>query len=96
MPYHYTDQTRTNDPHALPDVEVFECICPLRWGGHGEPGLDYQHLRADCPVGGNDTHRGTGFYFAHGIPGCLWDSDPVGPFDTEAEALAEARSAAGE
>jgi len=32
-----------------------------------------------------------GFYYAFGFPGCLWDSDPVGPFDTEAKALAEAR-----
>ncbi len=34
---------------------------------------------------------GLGFYYAFGFPGCLWDSDPVGPFDTEAAALADAR-----
>ena len=32
-----------------------------------------------------------GWFYAYGFPGCLWDSDPIGPFDTEEEALAEAR-----
>ena len=30
----------------------------------------------------------------HDSPGCFWDSDPVGPFVTEAEALADARKGA--
>ena len=32
-----------------------------------------------------------GYYFAFGFPGCLWDSEPEGPFDTYAEALNAAR-----
>lgn len=39
--------------------------------------------------------EGVGWYYAFGQIGCLWDSDPTGPFDTEAEALKEAREAAG-
>lgn len=38
-----------------------------------------------------ETRTASGFYYAFGFPGCLWDSDPVGPFDTEAEALEAAR-----
>ena len=33
----------------------------------------------------------SGWYWQACFPGCLPDSDPVGPFDTEAEALADAR-----
>lgn len=36
-----------------------------------------------------------GWHYAFGNPGCLDDSDPCGPYDTEAEALAAAREAAG-
>ena len=81
MSYHYTDKTRETEPTALPDVEVFYMT-------------DEQALEAL-------THSSYGFdaeaghYYAHGSPGCLWDSDPVGPFDTEEEALKEAREAAG-
>lgn len=32
-----------------------------------------------------------GWYYWYCFPGCLPDSDPMGPFDTEAEALADAR-----
>lgn len=32
-----------------------------------------------------------GWYWWPCFPGCLPDSDPIGPFDTEAEALADAR-----
>ena len=33
-----------------------------------------------------------GWYWWACFPGCLPDSDPVGPFDTEAEAIEDARS----
>lgn len=85
MSYHYTDESRASDPHALPDVEVIEQSenqCDKR----GHP---YHDADESC------LFDGPGFYYAHGFPGCLWDSDPVGPFDTEAEALKEAREAAG-
>jgi hypothetical protein len=31
-----------------------------------------------------------GWYWAPGQPGCLWDGEPMGPFNTEAEALEDA------
>jgi hypothetical protein len=33
----------------------------------------------------------SGFYYAYGFPGCLHDSNPIGPFTTEQEALDDAR-----
>lgn len=84
MPYHYTDPTRESDPNALPDVEVF----------HYEPGIGSGNLsppefRQLSPV--NLDAEGSGWFYAFGFPGRLWDGDPTGPFETEAEALAAAR-----
>jgi hypothetical protein len=33
----------------------------------------------------------TGWYFWYCFPGCLPDSEPFGPYDTEAEAIAAAQ-----
>lgn len=65
----YLDPERENDPHALPDAEVFQ-------------------VRAGDRIGYLD---GPGWYWWPCFPGCLPDSDPVGPFATEAEAIADAR-----
>jgi hypothetical protein len=50
------------------------------WIGHSEL-KDY----ADCGV------VYAGYYWWSCFPGCLPDGDPMGPFGTEAEALADAR-----
>lgn len=103
MPYQYSDPSREAAPHALPDVEVFgpDCWadCPScsvtmlneTWNAGGCP---------DCGVANDDHHASVdnprqGYGYAFGLPGCLWDSDPVGPFETEAEALAAAREQGG-
>ena len=98
MSYYYTDQSREQDPHALPDVEVFEA-CALDCENCGEATVQYPITRTgylDCPhcaeIGITDNPR---WFYAFGFPGCLWDSDPVGPFETEAEALKAARESAG-
>jgi hypothetical protein len=65
----YSDPTRENDPHALPDVEIFE----VDGGSHDgtlTPGMWY-------------------YWFC--FPGCLPDSDPFGPYDTQAAAIAAVR-----
>lgn len=38
----------------------------------------------------------SGWYYWHCFPGCLPDSEPIGPFATEAEALADAREVESE
>lgn len=65
----YSDPSRSDDPHALPDVEVFYVKEPFAFDGMKDPG----------------------WYWWLCFPGCLPDSDPVGPFETEAEALADAQ-----
>jgi len=37
-----------------------------------------------------------GFHYAYGFPGCLHDSDSIGPFHTEQEALDNAREGCNE
>ena len=59
---------------------------------HAQPDLEVFHLNNTGPYFDPlQWNLGNGWYYAFGFPGCLWDSDPVGPFDTEAEALADAR-----
>lgn len=37
------------------------------------------------------VYKESGFYYAYGFPGCFHDSDPIGPFKTEQDALDDAR-----
>lgn len=91
----YSDTKRENDPHALPDVEVFYvhagprkaydrsyvmdlCDNSRQEGSHGCDQCE------DCPE--------PGWYWWTCFPGCLPDSDPIGPFATESDALADAQS----
>lgn len=96
MAYYYSDPTRASDPHALPDVETFGA----NYGYCAECGDVVQS--PDCKYGAchacDDrllTLTEFGWFWWSCFPGCLPDSDPVGPFPTEAEALADARDASG-
>jgi len=77
----YSDPSRENDPHALPDLEVFYKTarsCEL------ERHMDHS-LEDPCP------YNGEGWYWWSCLPGCLPDSDPVGPFGSAEQALGDAR-----
>ena len=71
----YSNPKQANDPYALPDVEVFNPA--------------YSH-RADKEMR-KLAREAPGWYYWFCFPGCLPDSDPVGPFESEAEALADAQ-----
>jgi len=97
MPHHYTDPSRETDPHALPNVEAFYVgTLPIR-SSQSRDGWKQPlpcHICADWSSDEQTPHgEHVGWYWAPGFPGCLRDSDPIGPFDTEAEALADAREA---
>jgi hypothetical protein len=77
MAYYYVDPQRESEPHALPDVEVFF--------------LEYNQLAVQGAKVLVASQHERGWFYAYGFPGCLWDSEPVGPFDTEAKALKAAR-----
>ena len=88
MSYHYIDETRASDPHAQPDVEFFCVLTVKDW----KDPLDCFRCSDWANDEDNTPHsEHVGWYYAHGFPGSLWDSDPIGPFDTEAEALTEGR-----
>lgn len=72
----YSCKARENDPHALPNIEVF-------------------YFADECPHGDQDCAcMEPGWYWWVCFPGCLPDSEPEGPFDSEAAAMAAAREAA--
>ena len=86
MAYQYTSTTREHDTHALPDCEVFHACTGELWTDR------------DCDEFGDrresDSEPGWYFAFLDGGIDC-WTGDPSGPYASEAEALAEAREAAG-
>jgi hypothetical protein len=74
----YSDESRESDPYSLPDVEVFYVQTNV-------DGSQYDWLTED----GEPLEPG--WYWWSCFPGCLPDSDPIGPFATEKEALADAQ-----
>ena len=81
MSYIYSDPERETEEHALPDMEVFyvsqlETIYNLDNLAHAD---EY-------------TITQPGWYWWSCFPGCLPDGDPMGPFETENEATANAQS----
>ena len=86
MPQHYSDPRRADDPHTLPDIEVFYHAGHWASGEWCAPGGTWDGDEDNTTFGAP-----AGWYWWSCMPGCLPDSDPSGPFDTEAEALADAR-----
>ena len=92
MSYHYLNQERESEAHALPDVEVFDArYIGVELRPDTEAAADYTDIMGVMESLGG----GSGFYYAFGSPGYMWNSDPCGPFDSETEALKAAREAAG-
>jgi hypothetical protein len=91
MSQFYTDPSRESEPTALPDAEVFY-VETGEWGWlkngdriqTGDP--DWDEV--------TDTNE-AGYYWWSCFPGCLPDGQPNGPFETEEEAIADAREQAG-
>lgn len=89
MAQHYSQPSREDDPHALPDVEIFyvtaQEFCDALADTWHADALQANEYTPDAAT------RLEGWYWWTCSPGCLPDSDPVGPFDSEADALADAR-----
>jgi len=77
----YSDPSKETDPHSLPDAEVFHCRVESRDGIEDIGSPQYNHAFG----------VGSGFYYWFSFPGCLPDSDPFGPFETEQEAIDDCR-----
>ena len=76
----YSDKSRESEPTALPDVEVFAV-------SQMEVNYNLQNLdHAD-----EYTITESGWYYWFCFPGCMPDSEAIGPFATEQEAKADAQ-----
>ncbi len=86
----YSNPEREQDEYALPDVEVFHHehakreLCALNAGHKAE-------LYGECITDDEGDCLGTGWYWWTCSPGCLPDSEAMGPFKTREEALANAQ-----
>jgi hypothetical protein len=102
MPYYHADASRESDAHALPDIEIFYdrvqysrcCQTPTHVGSEASDCPSCEAPASWDPIDDPEMH-GWRYWFAFGMPGCLWDSDPSGPYDSENQALGAARELAG-
>lgn len=103
----YSDPSRESDEHALPDIEVFELTAEevATSGNYEDEIFELMKQRPYRLAAMNSQARDRliealieqegitgGWYWHSCFPGCLPDSDPMGPFATRAEALADAQS----
>jgi hypothetical protein len=58
---------------------------------HALPNIEIFHQPDDGAITPSGAAMDAGWYWWACFPGCLPDGDPIGPFDTAAEALADAR-----
>jgi len=79
----YSDPDREKEHHSLPDIEVFYIS---RIEAEKNRQELYEHESDDC-VGLTSE----GWYWWSCFPGCLPDSEPEGPFDTEEDAIVDSR-----
>jgi len=81
----YSDPAREGDPYALPNVEVFY-MSTKEIESYGKDSVWFHADDGNC-------YDDEGWYWWSCFPGCLPDGDASGPFDTEADALADAQNA---
>ena len=103
----YVDQSRESDKYSLPDVEIWPdqvwiITCNRGCGEFEQSGqiVEAQSPDVYCPscqyhsASGKKTEKVAWFY-QYGFPGCMPDGDVTGPFETEENALENARDQAG-
>lgn len=84
----YSDETRADDPYALPDCETFYV--------HAGPRRAYDRVYVmdlcdHCEQHGCDECPEPGWYYRYCFPGCMPESEPFGPFDTQEQAIKACR-----
>jgi len=79
---YYLDESRQDSPHALPDMEVFEMTAE-EIESLGKDSYYWDEI--------DEEYREAGWYYWFCFPGCLPESEPIGPYNTEKQALEGAR-----
>ena len=95
----YSDPDREDDEHALPDLEIFqlaatEIAATMEDEIHEymrDRRFHFAHMNSrdrdrmlDAMVEGLEIQGGWFYWYC--FPGCLPDSDPIGPFASDSEA----------
>lgn len=103
----YSDPKRESEPNALPDVEVFELTAAEVAASAAYEDEQWEFMRRPefklATMNGRIRERmfdamvdelgiTGGWFWQSCFPGCLPDSDAFGPFETAADALADART----
>jgi hypothetical protein len=104
MPQAYSDPSRESDDHALPDLEIFQLTAAEIAAQDEELVSEYMKRREFRLAGFNYRDREKmidaiieeekitgGWFYWYCFPGCLPDSEMIGPFKTYQEALKDAR-----
>ncbi len=97
----YSDESRESEPTALPDIEVFQLTAEEVAALDEDMVHEYSKRHEFRLASMNSRIRDAmieeasitgGWFWQSCFPGCLPDSEPIGPFKTSHEALADARS----
>lgn len=101
----YSDPSRETDPHALPDLEIFQLTAGEVAGQDEEMVYEYMKRREFRFASMNSRDREKminamvdengitgGWFYWYCFPGCLPDSDAIGPFGSYQEAKEAARN----
>lgn len=94
----YSDPTRESSPTSLPDCEVFHASyascpgCDEQIDTSSPSPLDQVHCDG-CNTTWHveDVDNQTGYWYWFVYPGCVPDSDPIGPFATSELAITSCR-----
>lgn len=100
MSQHYSDPERENDTYALPDVEVFYVSAEDFLSAEDGTWM-FEEMSNNGAASAEDTDYPAtigpelrriagmlaGWYHWTCFPGCLPDSEPAGPYDTEQAAI---------
>jgi hypothetical protein len=95
----YSNKTNKNDPYALPDLEIFELTA--REVAESQDDLIFEYMKRhkfrlatmrsrdrDKMFDAMVEEKGIqgGWFYWYCFPGCLPDSDPIGPYDSAEDA----------
>lgn len=109
MSQHYSNPDRESDPHALPDLEVFQLTA--HEVAERDEELIYEYLSRNefrfAGMNSRDRERMLdamceeegikgGWFYWYCFPGCMPDSEAIGPYATRDEALKAAQDDAAE